>query len=109
MRDLIFRGWDDETKTMLSPQDLSQSGEYWNWLGKIDVLLEQFTGLLDKKGKEIYEGDIVETEDGHKLKVIWGYCGWGLEHLDGFSAVGFVGRTNLKVIGNIHEHPELLK
>lgn len=78
----------------------------------------QFIGLLDKNGKEIYEGDIVNAWDWgtppHKLltisKVEWDSDekGWGLfpDPTDGDRYDLF---RNLEVIGNIYENPDLLK
>lgn len=74
----------------------------------------QFTGLLDKNGKEIYEGDIIN-----------GYTGKGIVYFDdvhkGFrvewihtildvdkSWIPFKGISQMEVISNIHDNPELI-
>ena len=64
-------------------------------MDKIELL--QFTGLLDKNGKEIYEGDIVRREDSLNWIVKWE--GQGFEPIE---------LEKWEIIGNIHENPELL-
>lgn len=67
--------------------------------------LMQFTGLFDKSGKEIYEGDIMRnSETGEVVQVEWsrGRVCFELKPIGTWSWVGF------EVIGNIHENPELL-
>lgn len=80
-----------------------------------DCILEQYTGLEDKNGKDIYEGDIVEygtcyygNEKRHRKVVEWKE--WDS---DDFGEPHNLGYSNLsecmEVIGNVHENPDLLE
>ena len=68
-------------------------------------LLMQFTGLHDKNGKEIYEGDIVRLEEtfyGRKLlKIKW------LEECSAWNIYG--SNRDIEIVGNIYENPDLIK
>ena len=69
MREIKFRAWDKENKKMFEPSELVQEPNlvvgYLDSSGcpktYDDIELMQFAGLYDKNGKEIYEGDIVDS------------------------------------------------
>lgn len=121
VREIRFRAWDKIQKKMcdvVGAQFSFTSIEIWNkegdlqWqVGKFirpikDVILMQYTGLKDKNGKEIYEGDIVKAGNEQ----------WTIEYRPArFKFVGAYGRsllipedTSMEVIGNIYENPELV-
>jgi uncharacterized phage protein (TIGR01671 family) len=137
MREIKFRAWDD-VLGMKDVEDISFCGGFCCVLVKhlacitgteeeqtYELGLEnlmQYTGLKDKNGKEIYEGDIVkvhesgwhEVEKGTLEYVHWCSCGWGFcalaENPDkSHLCHGWTNGSDLEVIGNIYENPELIK
>ncbi|KAA8747128.1 YopX family protein [Paenibacillus sp. UASWS1643] len=109
MREIKFRMWDAENEQMIDGDSLAFE-EY----APISHLLSQegimqYTGLKDKNGKEIYEGDILY--DAVKSIESYSEVKWELE-MGRFEAWGrnlWVRSSRTEVIGNIWEHPHLLE
>ena len=121
MRDIKFRAWDKEAQQMLTVRDINFCGEELDtyemdgdWLSFEDVEVMQYTGLKDKNGKEIYEGDIVlynrnidDEVDNYKYEVVWDKDQYGLIELK-FKCYLWDNHWDMtEVIGNIYENSEL--
>ena len=131
MREIKFRCWDKENKEMLEVQELdyadSYDGQpmvrttmYNDYFDTEDMILMQYTGLKDKNGKEIYEGDIVHIPDDYEEYGFASGENYSIDFKDGRfrlkpkykpNAIGYdlEFTEELEVIGNIYENPELLE
>ena len=118
-RILKFRAWDKLAKRFITPETqnqnhyvLSLDGKFQNLQdgsGGEEYVVQQFTGLFDKDGKEIYEGDILLDGDKNLKEVQWEYTTYVLFYIKGFWFDKLSGREmHSKIIGNIFENPELL-
>ena len=119
MREIKFRFWDKIDKKMLYDYTLEEANIN---LAKIEPLNEyeimmQYTGLKDKNGKEIYEGDILHSDKSeleHVYIIEWSnkddYCGF-VTVSKKYGLRTFLNKDfkNSEVIGNIYENPELTK
>ena len=122
-REIKFRAWDKVCDKMRFSFDILHTnkiefsegrGVYQFDIGD-KVILMQFTGLKDKNGKEIYEGDIGEIDmddpNNNKIwKVVYEGCCFQLAIVNGRGSLKYYcGTRSIKVIGNIYENPEKLK
>lgn len=123
MREIKVRAWHKPYKQMYQVESLRFDGNgvyravlieesfYDRRIVEADeIVIEQYTGLKDKNGVNIYEGDILIDDTGESVEY------WVVKFADG----GFVGEcagvaeslfelTNLEVVGNIHKDSQLLE
>jgi uncharacterized phage protein (TIGR01671 family) len=110
MRILKFRAWQDfgegRTQMLYSRGNLAEFFDATT----TDIIM-QFTGLLDKQGKEIYEGDILRDFDGSIFKVSFCVAHAQFMGVDIKSnrKYGLIYSNRMEIIGNIYEHNHLLK
>ena len=158
MREIKFRAWDSKQKKYIDevyPQEYMFESNDWDSPDYGDmcealsffpkspmgptfngrIIYEQFSGLKDKNGKDIYEGDILENKESTQKIIAEGHweaddfergvvyydselARFGLKFYSKHGGEGYTGREQHidmyvsngdTVIGNIHENPELLK
>ena len=137
MRDIKFRAWHEYGKSVNPAQAGmiydEKPGDCLTWKNQGQKITDimQFTGLKDMDNIDIYEGDIIKLSYGippttDSLVVVWyseyylemddqdgtSYCGWWFKNIrpNGCSApAGLEYQDSIKIIGNIHENPELLE
>lgn len=117
MREIKFRAWDKENKVLL-PVDLIGGVIVkipgYEWENVEDFEIMQYTGLKDKNGKEVYEGDVYLNPLGNKLQIIFSlkeasFTGKSLRTKEELPMLNFEGQLQGEVIGNIYDNPELLR
>nr|UVY06189.1 MAG: YopX protein [Bacteriophage sp.] len=123
-----FRAWNKENKKMIDVDILNWNNGEVDFIGDgitfilkaNDIVLMQSTGLTDKNGKEIFEGDIVKVTDGDErtnfpdggIGTICGLDEIFMWYIDGQVHNGLFDISQeyyIEVIGNIYENPELLE
>lgn len=117
MRKIKFRAWDEKHKHMFIVKEFGRSENntwctsklngYKHW----NAPMMQYTGLKDKNGKEIYEGDIIRDNDSFLWEVYWedgSFYAKGGEYELSEHLIEFIPDW-CEVIGNIFENSELLE
>ena len=121
MREIKFRAWNKENKLMVYNNEYN-SASYWasdigiingRFNNNLHYIWMQYTGIKDKNGKEIYEGDIIRNIVGEKYLVYYDKGTHFLHDIakdtDYEDIAMYMCSSFGNIIGNIYENKELLK
>ncbi|EKZ1509965.1 hypothetical protein Q9B81_001012 [Listeria monocytogenes] len=132
MREIEFRAFVKRKKEMFPVTDLrfnryekdavgvSGCGDPYctmcdDWYNFDDVVLMQYTGLKDKNGKKIFEGDIVNCKFFDRMVgdiagvINFIDCVWAVSDFKNKRLYQLIDVDNIEIIGNIHENPDFLE
>ena len=112
MREIKFRAWDKKRKQWVEGDHFAEGHATSSENAAViltsdeDYEIVEFTGLIDRSGEEIWEGDITdESSVAGVVKMIQG-C-WCADYVD-MEEHQILAKRIVNVIGNIYENPELL-
>lgn len=124
-RKIKFRAWDEDSSQMHYPDsiDTNTGIQFCHYHGEASrkadphpVLLHltaddlmQYTGLQDKNGKDIYQGDIITVRNEGAYAIVWSeeFGCWHISQGDGHWMI-YEENKSAVIIGNIYENPELV-
>lgn len=110
-REIKFRAYDKKAGEWTIPTTCTQGNKLFvGFLDREDVIVMQYIGLKDSKGKEIYEGDIIRVGN-YLCEVFYNekYCSFEMRDEMGFMCFNEQYVNSYEVIGNRWDNPELLE
>jgi uncharacterized phage protein (TIGR01671 family) len=119
MREIKFRAWSHKCQVLIpnvSTGTIYVFGDKGDSYEAADCELMQFTGLHDRNGNEVYEGDIVAMFQGSQFSIVFwdeGFGAWSVTaRLSGATKLAdhLLGNMldTIEVVGNVYQNPELL-